>query len=274
MSREAQSEETTETIDNDLLASLRAEVSAPLTAATDWGTATSIGKVRARNEDANGNLDDVLFVVADGMGGHPGGDLAARTVVSGLLSSATRPIEDWATVLRQVNDQVRIAGKGRGYDKAGSAVVMAAVEAGLVTIAHVGDCRAYRRRGFELQQLTRDHSVREELLAAGIDTAATANRTASLHALTRYMGAADENAMADVSALAPIVGDRLLLCTDGVSRQLDEEQIVHALSGRTCTQSAELLVSMADDAGGRDNATATVVEFGETGAQTARRTTP
>ncbi len=268
--------DATETIDGDLLASLRTETSAPLTVAVDWGSATCIGNVRARNEDAHGHLDDVLFVVADGMGGHPGGELAARTVVSGILSSATRPIDDWVTVLRQVNDQVRIAGRGRGYDKAGSAVVMAAIGAGLVTIAHVGDCRAYRRRGFELQRLTQDHSVREELLAAGVDTATMPERKASLHALTRYMGAADENAMAEVSAMAPIVGDRLLLCSDGVTRQLSEEQMVHALTGRTCSAAAELLVTMADEAGGRDNATAIVVEFGAALAgqrgQTGRKT--
>ncbi len=266
MSTEQRPDETTETIDGDLFASLQAEASAPLTGTIDWGTATSIGNVRARNEDASGNLDEVLFVVADGMGGHPGGDLAAKTTVSGLLSSATRPIDDWVTVLRQVNDQVRISARGRGYDRAGSAVVMAAIEGGLVTIAHVGDCRAYRRRGFELQPLTRDHSVKEELRSSGIDAATLPQGKASLHALTRYMGAVGENSVADVTALAPIDGDRLLLCTDGVYRQLDEEQMVHALTGRSCSAAAELLVAMADEAGGRDNATATVIEFGITPA--------
>lgn len=254
---------TIDTADDALLENLRAQARAPLTVVVDSGSATSTGLVRSRNEDAHGEHPHSLYVVADGMGGHPGGELAARTAVSALLSAVQGPVEDWVDTIHRLNEQVRIASRARGFDRAGTALIAATVHAGLLTIAHVGDARAYRRRGFELQRLTRDHSVREDLISSGIDVATLASRGLSLHALTRHVGGDDDAAIADVTSLAPLIGDRLLLCTDGVHRQLTDDVIVDALCAPTCTAAAEMLIELADDAGGRDNATASVVEFGE-----------
>ncbi len=255
-------DETIETADDELLEMLRAEANAPLTTVVDAGSATSTGHVRAQNEDAYGEHPRSVYVVADGMGGHPGGEVASRTAVHALLSSVDGPIDDWADAFRRLNEQVRIASRARGFNRAGTALVMAVMDAGLLTIAHVGDSRAYRCRGFELQKLTKDHSVRQDLLSSGIDVASLADRGMALHALTRHIGGEGEHAMADVASLAPLAGDRVLLCTDGVHGQLGEDVMVDALCAPTCAAAAQALVELADEAGGRDNATATVIEFG------------
>ncbi|MEZ5230582.1 MAG: hypothetical protein R2710_29100 [Acidimicrobiales bacterium] len=114
---------------------------------------------------------------------------------------------------------------------------------GVVTIAGVGDSRVYRLRDGELTQLTTDHTV------------------AGTHALTRYVGAADGNDVPHVTSLAPQAGDRLLMLTDGVFKQLTDAQIVDALDGRSAGQGASELVTQADRAGGRDNATALIIDF-------------
>ncbi len=258
------SDETVETADDELLDRLRAEALAPATNVVDWGTATSIGHVRRSNEDVCGERAPGFFVVADGMGGHPGGELAARTAVTSMLSTAQAPIDDWEPAIRRLNEQVRIATRARGFDRAGTAIVMARIAGGVLSIAHVGDSRAYRRRGFELQLLTRDHTVREDLLASGIDVAAMAGRGAALHALTRHVGGSEQASVPSVTSLAPVTGDRILLCTDGVHRQLADEAMVEALCAATCDGAARRLVELSDAAGGRDNATACVIEFGET----------
>lgn len=257
------SDETVETADDQLLERLRAEALAPATAVVAWGSATSIGYVRSSNEDVAGERAPVFFIVADGMGGHPGGELAARTAVTSMLSTAQSPIDDWETTVRRLDEQVRIATRARGFDRAGTAIVMASIAGGVLNVVHVGDARAYRRRGFELQLLTRDHTVREDLLASGIDVASLAGRGAALHALTRHVGGGAEGAIPSVTSLAPVVGDRVVLCTDGVHRQVSEEDMVDALCAATCEAAARRLVELADAAGGRDNATATVIEFGE-----------
>lgn len=257
------SDETVETADDELIERLRAEALAPATVVVGWGSATSIGHVRKRNEDVHGERAPGFFVVADGMGGHPGGELAARTAVTSMLSTAQSPIDDWVSTIRRLNEQVRIATRARGFAKAGTAIVMASVTGGVLSIAHVGDSRAYRRRGFELQLLTRDHSVREDLLASGVDIASLNGRGAALHALTRHVGGAEASAIPSVTSFAPMVGDRIVLCTDGVHRQLADEEMVEALCAATCEAAARRLVELSDAAGGRDNATACVIEFGE-----------
>lgn len=232
----------------------------------DWGAATTRGLVRARNEDAWANVGHRVFVVADGMGGQPGGELAARVAVGGVVSTATsRGLEDWPTVIRRLNTQVRTAALAKGFPAAGTALAVACLQNGRVSIAHVGDTRVYQMRRGHLSCLTSDHTLEAELRAAGIDLSGRNPRGIPLFALTRHLGGADEKGVPDVTSFVPEAGDLLLLTSDGVSRQLRPDEIVDACtlgSPADCQTIATELTARADLAGGRDNATAIVARFG------------
>ena len=113
-----------------------------------------------------------------------------------------------------------------------------------------------------LDLLTHDHNVRAELLAAGLDIGEYRERGVALHGLTSFIGLENEALRVDVLAIPVRAGDRLLLCTDGVHRQLDDGQLRTMLALPNCRLAAERLVEHADEVGGRDNATALVVEVG------------
>ena len=160
------------------------------------------------------------------------------------------------------------AGADRGIDRLGTTLLAAVVGGPLVTLIHLGDSRAYRLTdlagddGARLDVLTHDHNVRSELLAAGLDVREYRDRGVALHGLTSFIGLEHDVLRIDVLAVPVRAGDRMLLCTDGVHRQLDDDQIRRALSTTTCRGAAERLVGLADAAGGRDNATAVVLRLG------------
>jgi protein phosphatase len=232
-----------------------------------WGAATSPGVRRRVNEDSWGRRGDV-FVVADGMGGRGGGALAARTAVDRFLDRLGPAIErpDWREIIEQVNAEVVGAAADQGIDRVGTTLLSAAVGGPLVTLVHLGDSRAYRLSGAaderRLDLLTHDHNVRAELLAAGLDVADYRERGVALHGLTSFIGLEHDVLRVDVLAVAVRRGDRILLCTDGIHRQLDDDHLRAVLAGRAPRQAAAALVHDADQAGGRDNATAIVVEIG------------
>ncbi len=242
------------------LEALRHEALAPLTTVADWGAATSIGRVRPENEDAFGHLGNQLFMIADGMGGHAGGRLAASSAVQGVLSTAgSVGLTSLPNLIRSVSRQVRVVTRARDLERAGTTLIVVRAIAGVVTIANIGDSRVYRLRGAELLPLTTDHTVAAELAATGVDLAK--HRNVGLHALTRYVGAADGNDVPDVTSLVPHAGDRLLMLTDGVFKQLDDAEICDSLRDRSPSHAAAELIARADRAGGRDNATALIVDF-------------
>ncbi len=243
------------------LAALRAEATAPLAALGAWGVTTAKGRTRAENEDVHGHLGSSLFVIADGMGGHAGGRVAASTAVHGLLSTVNSVgLGRWDELFDRISTQVRTATRARGLDRAGTTLCVLRLLDGVVTIAHVGDSRVYRLRNGDLACLTRDHRVHNELANAGIDPCR--HTGVETHTLTRYVGAADGNHVPDVTSFVPQVGDRLIMLTDGVHQQVGDASIIDALD-RTPAMAASLLVEWADEAGGRDDATALVLSLSE-----------
>ncbi len=257
-------DDTLPTADGPLVRALRAEALTSACVVAGWGAATSRGHVRARNEDAWGHLDNRVFIAADGMGGRPGGEVAAAVAVARLLEVLDEPLPaSWDAALRQVNEQVRTAARALGYTKAGTALAAARVDAGVTTLVHVGDCRAYRRVGSDIVCLTRDHTIETELAAAGMDSAGRARQGLPLHALTRFIGGPNEACRPDVNALVPVAGDRICLMTDGVFRQLSPAAVAKLLSIDDPQQSADQIVEAANDAGGRDNVTVINIDFQE-----------
>lgn len=249
------------------LESLRAEAGAAVAVVHSFGAASSRGSVRSENEDVFGSIGQSLFVVADGMGGHAGGRMAATIAVQSVLSTATSAgIGSFDDVFRRVSAQVSVACRARGFERAGTTLIVASIVDSVVTIASVGDSRVYRLRNRTLDCLTSDHTVFNELQALGLDP--NKQRRTGLHALTRHVGSADGNHVPDVTTLVPHGGDQLLLATDGVFKQLSDAEMascLHGVGGHGvgAQEAADALVCRADLAGGRDNATALVIHFAD-----------
>ncbi len=244
------------------------------------GAASDVGLVREINEDAF-LVAPPVFVVADGMGGHDRGDVAAQIVVEEFATLAegydpTHGPEVVTATLRSC--QQRIAEYDAGQRAAGAhdfaagttAVVALVVEqsAGSVgggsepmwLLANLGDSRIYRYNDAVLEQVSVDHSVVQELIDAGTITVADAAVHPERHVITRALGGRG-SVEADFFVLPLAGAERLLLCSDGVSGMIDDAEIADIL-GRTSDprDAADRVVAAAVAAGGLDNATAVVVD--------------
>lgn len=224
----------------------------------DWGVASATGRVRDVNEDAWGQ-DGRRFVVADGMGGHAGGALASRTAVRAFLAGdAEAP---WAEQVAVVNDRVRAAADQAGTPGAGTTMVAVRVRGRGATIASVGDSRVYRWRGGTVDAVTADHTLASDLLAVGVNADRQRRRGVRVSGLTSFLGVEPARLRADVTEVELRHDDRLALVSDGIHGQLDRATVA-GLVGRDSPQAAaDALVAAAESAGGRDNATALVVEL-------------
>jgi protein phosphatase len=231
-----------------------------------WTSASRshVGLVRTINEDAYLDLPELrLWAVADGMGGHSVGDFASRRVIESLsdVASPNRP-ESVAAAIRErlqtVNQELREEATRRNVEAIGSTVAVLLACDRQCRYLWAGDSRIYLYRSGRLKRLTRDHSLLEELKSRGHVISADALPAAAQHGITRAVGAADIlNLDEDIEAI--IDGDIFLLCSDGLTNEVSEEEIGRALLAGSCRQSSEALVEMALVRGGRDNISAVVV---------------
>lgn len=239
----------------------------PVTSATVLACAggSHVGLVRKVNEDAL-LLGPPVFVVADGMGGHALGDVASALVIEAFESLGGRDYaspEDVEGALAR--SRVMIAAiDAPGQADPGATMVSATyvVESGrgYWLIAHVGDSRAYSWRDGELEQITRDHSVVQELIDAGRISVEQAATHPERHVITRAIGAVG-NAQADYSLVPLESKQRLLLCSDGLTSELSDRSISTILSNEASPHEAvSSLIEAAVNMGGRDNITAIVVD--------------
>jgi serine/threonine protein phosphatase PrpC len=243
---------------------------------TAWRT--HVGKVRQVNEDRawSGRLADgwTAVIVADGMGGHRAGDVASELAVNCLADALQYWDPEWTQdegivrlqeMIRKANKIVHeTASLNEQYHNMGTTVVAAVLNKHGGWIGHVGDSRIYRLREGELEQLTDDHTVINELSKSGQLSPEEAARHPLRHAITRSVGT-DRDVRADVKAIDWRPGDRLLLCSDGLSGLVEERMLQLTLGqpGATLEQVADRLVEMALDAGGDDNVTVVLVEGDE-----------
>ncbi|NNG35972.1 protein phosphatase 2C domain-containing protein [Nakamurella aerolata] len=223
----------------------------------NWGSATNRGRVRRVNEDAMLALPDV-FVVSDGMGGHRAGDVAARTVIdefAGAHTSADPRDREWVT------QRVRRAGRSIRQGSGGGATVVGLVaEPGRWLAFNIGDSRAYACYQGTMQQITTDHSVVQELVDSGELDRAGMRTHPQRHVITRAIGLVGDS-HPDFFQLPIREGERLLLCSDGLTNELTEAQIHSVLASQIDPQlAADALVLAAVRAGGRDNVTVVVVD--------------
>ena len=240
-----------------------------------YGAATDVGRGREVNEDAHLAMPPV-FVVADGMGGHEGGDVASAIVVEefGRLAATgydpLRGVEAISDTLAACAERIgeyaatqRAAGVARGRSAGTTAVVALLVEADegpAWLLANLGDSRIYRYAEGRLVQVSTDHSLVQELVDAGQLAAEDAATHPERNVITRALGEST-SAQPDFFVLPATPGERLVLCSDGVSGMVDDgglEEILAACSDTA--EAADRLVGAAVAAGGEDNATAVVVE--------------
>lgn len=249
-----------------------------------WGAATHVGMVRQQNEDAfvaEGNV----FAVADGMGGHNAGEVASALAVEGLRRAAAAGFsaaEGLVTAINTTNATIHEASGGLSEQRGMGTTLTALVplpatdgEPQRVVVANVGDSRIYLWRDNELKQVSADHSYVQELLSEGLITAAEARIHPRRNIVTRALGI-EGDVNADSWVLPMVVGDRYVLCSDGLVDEVDDEEIATILRASTNPQvAADHLVQVANDHGGRDNTTVVVVDIlTDTADVTSRDTAP
>lgn len=234
---------------------------------------TDIGRKRRVNQDyvysserPVGNLPN-LFLVADGMGGHNAGDYASRLTVETIVersarSAETNPVRILEEAVQTANALVR----QRAWEQPelrgmGTTLVAAVCAERELYVANVGDSRLYVVNGREIRQITRDHSWVEEMVRRGGMGKEEARNHPDKNIITRAVGA-EETIKIDFFQVLLQEGDVVLMCTDGLTNMLEDEEIRMILGGaRDTVERAQGLVDAANDRGGKDNISVVLIEF-------------
>jgi len=247
------------------------------------GGVTNVGRVRANNEDCFRIIGaNNLFVLSDGMGGEAHGEIASALAVETVVKHCLEPADKNATLIfgdvpqawsdktRILANAVHLANKVI-YESAeahpeqhgmGATLTAVWIDEKRLSLAHVGDSRAYLLRGGALQQLTSDHSLVAEQVRRGILTPAEAERSEMQSVLLRALGAHPEVDV-DAEEHALFGRDILLLCSDGLTRMVTEPEIAGTLQAEPDpTRAANRLVELANEQGGADNITVVVIRVG------------
>jgi protein phosphatase len=239
--------------------------------ATEIVALTDTGLQRRDNEDAKFARAPV-FVVADGMGGAQAGEVASKMAIEAFeqgLPDSGSPEEQLSARAREANTRIHAISREQ-HERAGMGTTLTAAHLGEhdLAIAHVGDSRAYLFRDGELQRLTRDHSLVDELVRQGKLTAEQAAEHPQRSIITRALGP-EEHVEVDTFTYPLRPGDVVLLCSDGLTSMVSEEEMAATLaSSSTLEQAGQTLIREANEAGGRDNITVVLFRVEEVGAGT------
>jgi serine/threonine protein phosphatase PrpC len=247
------------------------------------GGVTDLGRVRTNNEDCFRIVESLnLFVLADGMGGEAHGEVASELAVETIVKHCMDARSDsgttqlglsepsWSEKTRRLTNAVHLANKSI-FESAeahpeqhgmGATLTAAWINGSKLSIAHVGDSRAYLLRSGNLQQLTSDHSLVAEQVRRGILTAAEAEESEMQSVLLRALGALPDIEV-DTDEHILFARDILMLCCDGLTRMVTEPEIAGTLQAETDpTRAAEKLIALANERGGVDNITVIVMRVG------------
>jgi PPM family protein phosphatase len=239
----------------------------------DTAGKTDAGRKRRRNEDSL-VVEPPLFAVADGMGGAQAGEVASRLAAAALRefheADALEPESRVAAIIQEANRRIfERATSDAEASGMGTTLTAALLEGGRVTIGHVGDSRAYRLHDGGLEQLTEDHSLVGDLMRSGRLTAEEAESHPQRSVITRALGT-DAEVDVDTFTVEARAGDVFLLCSDGLTTMVPDDEILDVVSGaRTLEQAAKALVKAANRSGGEDNVTVVLfaVERDEAGLE-------
>jgi serine/threonine protein phosphatase PrpC len=228
--------------------------------------ATDTGTVRKHNEDAFADCPELaLWAVADGAGGHAAGEVASAMLVDAIRTiPAALAADEALSQLRLRVAAVNLALRGEAAQRGANAVVASTIVALLIRGRHfvclwVGDSRAYLLRNGVLARISTDHSLVQELIEAGAITEAQAETHPQANVITRAIGAPDDSGEMDKVTGAIAVGDRFLLCSDGVTKAVPDD-VLASLLPEAGADPARALIEHAMAAGSRDNVTAIVID--------------
>jgi len=238
---------------------------------------TDTGSVREHNEDAIGYDDDIaLAVLADGMGGHRGGEMASAITVSTVLEVIADKVKNltrdetnnntgYSAESLIVQEAIKLANKNvhdsseanAQYRGMGTTVVAALFYDNRFTVAHVGDSRLYRLRDGELKQITRDHSLIREMIDHGIYSPEQARKSLNKNLITRAIGI-DSKVQIDIQEDVAMVNDIYLLCSDGVTDMIEDDLIKSVMieNSENLEKAASEIIRLANEHGGKDNISA------------------
>jgi serine/threonine protein phosphatase PrpC len=240
-----------------------------------WGALSDIGKLREENEDTFWVGPELgLFLVSDGMGGHRGGGLASKIVTEDLPAMIETRLDRlrvgsprairrlFKKAIVEQSKQLLMEGESEsGFKGMGATLVMVLLRKGRAYIGNLGDSRVYRLRKGRLVQLTKDHSVVSELLDRGRIEPEEAENHEAQGEITHYVGM-EEKARPYVRSFGLKEGDRLLLCTDGLTDLVNDEAIAAILRERgDCEEACKAMVDAANAAGGDDNITVIIADW-------------
>lgn len=230
---------------------------------TAAAASTDIGKVREGNEDSF-IVHDPLFAIADGMGGHVGGEVASNLALDTMEKLFEHGATDLGDLVQQANRAVLERSLlDRTVTGMGTTLTAVLVEAERVRLAHVGDSRAYLFRDGRLELLTEDHTLVHQMVVSGEITEEEAEIHPHRSILTRVVGV-EMTVDIDQAVLSALPGDRMLLCTDGLTGMITEGQIREILAAAPDPgDAAKRLVRAANRAGGVDNITVVVIDLAE-----------
>jgi serine/threonine protein phosphatase PrpC len=249
---------------------------------------TDIGRRRAQNQDSGGSFPEIgLFIVADGMGGHRGGEVASKIAVETIHEIAAAALKEGKSSADALTEgakhaNLRIMDRSRkepDLEGMGTTTTSLRFDEGKVYIGHVGDSRCYLIKPEGIWQLTRDHSLVQEKLRAGMITREQLKTDRMKNVITRSVGF-DLHFGIDVYEYAPVPGDLFLLCSDGLTGPLDDDEI-HAITKKMYFDAianeefrdrahgfepllrnlAESLIAAANENGGDDNITALIARY-------------
>ncbi len=238
------------------------------------GSATHTGQVRSNNQDSKlVVVASQLYGVADGMGGHQGGEVASAMAVEMVERHADEPTLDTLQHAVRVANRAIFEKAGSDRDLHGMGTTFVAIqlvtgpEGDEIAWVNVGDSRVYLQRDDELIQLSQDHSLVEDLVRDGQISQEEAAVHPQRNILTRALGI-DLDVSVDGATVLPFTGDRFLMCSDGLFNEVSEDQITSVLRRLADpTEAAEELVRLANEGGGRDNITVVVVEVVDDGGR-------
>lgn len=228
----------------------------------NYGITSRAGRDRSHNEDScRADLRLGLFIVADGMGGHEGGEKASSLAADFIIKEVRAGRELTTSVARAHHAVKQAAARGMGPQGMGTTVVAMQVVDHICEISWVGDCRAYLWDGQELRQLTRDHSYVQHLVDTGVISPEDSDKHPYQDILIQALGADDMDDVAVDELLEELCrNEQILLCSDGLIKELDESAITEVLALEwTAQEKVDALVQAASEKGGKDDITAVLV---------------
>lgn len=234
-----------------------------------YGAQTDVGRAREQNEDCYGIGEGaraaqhgLLLIVCDGMGGHASGEVASRMAVDSILASYyDDPSEDRPAALEHAFQQANAQIHAQGHGSMGTTGVAALLLGDTLSVANVGDSRAYLIRDGAVQQISHDHSLVADQVAAGLITPEQARRSTIKNVITRALGHQPE-VLVDLFETDLRPGDMVLLCSDGLHGLVDDDELLQAAQMDDLDLVCQQLVELANRRGGHDNITVVLAQVG------------